>query len=111
MSGSVDLFLPAGLGAEFTVSTFSGAITNELARATLAVESVSASVELILPAGLGAEFSVSTFSGDITNELGPAAEKSSKWTPEKELSFTTGSGGARITVETLSGAIHIRKRP
>jgi DUF4097 and DUF4098 domain-containing protein YvlB len=31
------------------------------ARATLAVESVSASVELILTAGLGAEFSVSTF--------------------------------------------------
>ena len=61
-------------------------------------------------AGLAAEFSVSTFSGDITNELGPAAEKSSRWTPEKELSFTTGSGGARVTVETLSGAVHIRKR-
>ena len=80
-------------------------------RATLSVETVSASVELLLPAGLGAEFSVSTFSGAVTNELGPAAEKSSKWTPEKELSFTTGSGGARVTVETLSGAIHIRKRP
>jgi len=81
------------------------------ARATLAVESVSASVDLLLPAGLGADFTVSTFSGEITNELGPAAEKSSRWTPEKELSFTTGSGGARITVETLSGAVHIRKRP
>ena len=81
------------------------------ARATLSVESVSGSVDLFLPAGLGAEFTVSTFSGAITNELGPAAEKSSKWTPEKELSFTTGSGGARITVETLSGAVSIRKRP
>ena len=81
------------------------------ARATLSVESVSGAVDLLLPAGFGAEFSVSTFSGEVTNELGPAAEKSSKWTPEKELSFTTGSGGARITVETLSGAVHIRKRP
>jgi DUF4097 and DUF4098 domain-containing protein YvlB len=81
------------------------------ARATLAVESVSASVELLLPASLGADFSVSTFSGEITNELGPAAEKASKWTPQKELSFTTGPGGAHVTVETLSGAIHIRKRP
>lgn len=80
------------------------------ARATMSVESVSGSVDLLLPAGLGAEFTISTFSGDITNELGPAAEKSSRWTPEKELSFTTGSGGARITVETLSGAVHIRKR-
>ena len=80
-------------------------------KATLSVESVSGSVDLVLPAGLGAEFTVSTFSGAITNDLGPAAEKSSKWTPQKELSFTTGSGGARITVETLSGAVNIRTRP
>ena len=54
---------------------------------------------------------MSTFSGAITNELGPAAEKSSKWTPAEGALFTTGSGGARITVETLSGAVNIRKRP
>ena len=81
------------------------------AKATLSVETVSAPVELFLPAGLGAEFSVSTFSGAITNDLGPAAEKSSRFTPEKELTFTTGAGGARITVETLSGAVGIHKKP
>jgi DUF4097 and DUF4098 domain-containing protein YvlB len=80
------------------------------ARATLSVDSVSGTVDLLLPAGLGAEFKVSTFSGDIVNELGPAAEKTSKWTPGKELAFTSGSGGARITVETLSGTVNIRKR-
>jgi DUF4097 and DUF4098 domain-containing protein YvlB len=80
------------------------------ARATLSAESVSGTIDLFLPATLGAEFSVSTFSGDIVNELGPAAEKTSKWTPGKELSFTSGSGGARITVETLSGAVNIRKK-
>jgi DUF4097 and DUF4098 domain-containing protein YvlB len=81
------------------------------ARAALTVETVSGAVELLLPAGIGAEFAVSSFSGRITNELGPAAEKSGKWTPQSELNFTTGSGGARVTVETLSGAIGIRKRP
>jgi DUF4097 and DUF4098 domain-containing protein YvlB len=80
------------------------------ARATLSVESVSGTVDLFLPATFGAEFSVSTFSGDIVNELGPAAEKTSKWTPGKELSFTSGSGGARVTVETLSGTVNIRKK-
>jgi DUF4097 and DUF4098 domain-containing protein YvlB len=80
------------------------------ARATLSAESVSGTVDLFLPAGLGAEFSVSTFSGDIVNELGPAAEKTSQWTPGKELSFTSGSGGVRITVETLSGSVNIRKK-
>jgi len=79
-------------------------------RATLGVESVSGTVDLFFPAAFGAEFSVSTFSGDIVNELGPAAEKASKWAPGKELSFTSGSGGARITVETLSGTVNIRKK-
>ena len=81
------------------------------ARATFSAETVSAAVDLLLPAGFGADFSVSTFSGAITNELGPAAEKTNQWTPSKELTFTTGSGGARVSVETLSGAINIRKRP
>jgi DUF4097 and DUF4098 domain-containing protein YvlB len=80
-------------------------------RATLSIETVSGSVELLLPATISAEFQVSSFSGRITNELGPAADKPSKWTPQTELAFTTGSGGARITAETLSGAIGIRKRP
>jgi len=96
-----------------TLGSVSGGVRFEAglsAKATLSVESVSGTVDLFLPAGLGAEFKVSTFSGDIVNELGPAAEKTSKWTPGKELAFTSGSGGARITVETLSGTVNIRKR-
>jgi DUF4097 and DUF4098 domain-containing protein YvlB len=80
-------------------------------QATLDVETVSGAVDLFLPAGIAADFSVSTFSGEITNELGPAAPKTSRWTPEKELSFSSGTGGARISVQTLSGAVHLRKRP
>ena len=80
-------------------------------RAALSIETVSGSAELLLPATISAEFQLSSFSGRISNELGPAAEKPNKWTPQTELAFTTGSGGARVTVETLSGAIDIRKRP
>jgi DUF4097 and DUF4098 domain-containing protein YvlB len=68
-------------------------------------------VELALPANVSADFSISSFSGEIENELGPPARKASRWTSEKELSFTTGSGGAKVTVETLSGDIRLRKRP
>jgi len=80
-------------------------------RATVSIETVSGAVQLLLPAATSAEFAVSSFSGQISNELGPAASKPGKWTPQTELNFTTGSGGARVTVETLSGAIEIRKRP
>jgi len=96
------------------VESVAGAVridTALAARATVTIETVSGPVELVLPASLGAEFEVSSFSGRITNELGPEAEKSSKWTPETELRFKTGSGGARISIETLSGSIGIRKRP
>jgi DUF4097 and DUF4098 domain-containing protein YvlB len=96
------------------LESVSGSVRFEAAlgtRGSLSIETVSGSVELLLPAALGAEFQVSSFSGRITNELGPAAEKRNKWTPQAELSFTTGSGGARITIETLSGPIGIRKQP
>jgi len=80
-------------------------------QASLSVETVSGVAELVLTAGLGADFTISTFSGEIVNELGPAAVKKGRFTPQKELSFSTGAGGAQISVETLSGTIQIRKRP
>jgi DUF4097 and DUF4098 domain-containing protein YvlB len=79
--------------------------------ATLDAETVSGSVDLLLPASLGADFTLSTFSGGIQNELGPPAQRASRYTSEKELRFTTGSGKARINVHTLSGRISIRKQP
>jgi len=103
-------------GASFDrarLETVSGSLRFEGAlggRATLEVETVSGGVELILPAAVSADFSVSTFSGEIENELGPPARKSSRYTPEKELSFSTGSGGADVSVQTLSGNIALRKR-
>jgi DUF4097 and DUF4098 domain-containing protein YvlB len=79
--------------------------------ATLDAETVSGSVDMALPAGISADFSITTFSGGVDNELGPPAQKTSKWTPEKELSFSTGSGGAKVNVQTLSGGIRLRKKP
>jgi DUF4097 and DUF4098 domain-containing protein YvlB len=114
VNGTIDSTKAGGrVQAEAVNGTVTGGVRFESAlsaRASLSVESVSGTVDLFLPASFGAEFSVSTFSGEITNELGPAAEKASKWTPQKELSFTVGSGGAHIKVETLSGAVNIRKR-
>ena len=80
--------------------------------AVLDAESVSGAIELWLPPTVAADFTLSTFSGTVENELGPAlVPGSGHETPsEKELSFTTGAGGATVTVHTLSGAIAIRKR-
>jgi DUF4097 and DUF4098 domain-containing protein YvlB len=76
----------------------------------LDVETVSGSAEILVAANANADFSIATFSGEIDNELGIGTIEREQYVPAKELNFTAGSGGARITVETLSGAISIRKR-
>lgn len=105
-------------GATFdhaALETVSGSVRFEggvAAHATLSVSSVSGNVELALPANVAAGFSITTFSGNIENGLSAdQPEKMSRWTSQKELSFTLGSGGADISIETLSGEIVLRKRP
>jgi DUF4097 and DUF4098 domain-containing protein YvlB len=95
------------------VETVNGRILFEAGlapRAVLEAETVSGAVELVLPASVSADFSITTFSGEIRNELGPPARKISRDTPEKELTFSTGGGGANVTVETLSGSIVLRRK-
>jgi DUF4097 and DUF4098 domain-containing protein YvlB len=79
-------------------------------QARVDIETVSGSVELFVPADIKGEFAVSSFSGEIENGLGIGTVKQESFVPAKELNFSTGSGGARINVETLSGSIHIRTR-
>ncbi len=80
------------------------------AQGRLDVETVSGAAEVFVAANLKADFSISSFSGEIGNELGMGTVEQQDFLPAKELSFSTGSGGARITVETLSGTVNIRKR-
>jgi hypothetical protein len=78
--------------------------------ASLDLQTVSGRVDLELPAEAGATVSISTFSGHIRTDFeAPAPEKTSRYTPEQELRFTIGSGGARIEIETLSGSVDVRK--
>lgn len=77
--------------------------------ASVAVESHSGDVEMALPAGVSADFQVSTFSGDITNELGPEARRTSRYSPGRELRFSTGEGGV-VAIKTFSGNVELRRR-
>jgi DUF4097 and DUF4098 domain-containing protein YvlB len=95
------------------LESVAGAVSFEAdlaATGRLDIETVSGGAEVLVPANIKADFSISTFSGEIENELGVGTVQQEEYVPAKELSFSTGSGGARITVETLSGGIHIRKR-
>jgi len=107
------LLVSGGTFSHGRLETVNGKVQFEgdlAAHAVLDAESVSGAVELSLPAGVAADFTISTFSGVIDNELGPTMDRTGQAPGEKELSFTTGAGGATVTIHTLSGAITLRKR-
>jgi DUF4097 and DUF4098 domain-containing protein YvlB len=70
--------------------------------------SARGNVVLIFPDKPNAEFDVNTFSGDIRNDFGPELEDTGRYTPGSELHLTSGSGGAHVRAETLSGDVVLR---
>ena len=72
-------------------------------------ESVTGSITLRVPVGAAADYEIETFSGDIRNDFGPQARKTSEYLPAKSLSFSTGSGGARIQAESFSGVVRLQE--
>ena len=97
-----------------SLETVSGSMRFEGAlgpKGSLDAESVSGSIELTLPGNVAADFAVSTFSGSIENAFGEQPVRKSRWTPQKELNFSTGSGGATISASSISGTITLKKRP
>ncbi len=111
VSGDIDV--KQGLLDSASFETVSGSITflaDISGRGELDIESMSGAVTLAVSPGISAEFDISTFSGEINNAIGPEARRTNQYTPEKELSFTTGGGGAQISLETFSGAVTITTR-
>ena len=73
----------------------------------LSVETVNGDVDIVFSDDVSAKFDIETFNGDIDNCFGPAAERTSKYAPGLELSFTQGDGDGRVVVSTLNGDMEI----
>jgi len=78
--------------------------------AILEIEGVGGDIDLTVPGDVPADFSISSFNGDIDNAFGQKAERVSRWTEEKELSFSNGGGGAKVEIHTLNGNVRISKK-
>jgi DUF4097 and DUF4098 domain-containing protein YvlB len=97
-----------------TLETVNGGLRFEgdLARgAEIEATTVSGGVEFLVPAALSADFSITTFSGDVQTDFGVQVERKAKHTTQKEVEFSTGNGGAKVSIQSLSGTISVRKRP
>jgi len=95
-------------GSFETVSGNIRARANFQPRGRFDFESVSGTVELTVPSGVAANFEVQTFSGRIDSDFG-TPRKIDPPMPSQELIFTTGAGGARISIESFSGMVKIRQ--
>lgn len=73
----------------------------------LTVETVNGDVSVLFSGSVSAKFDVETFNGDIDNCFGQKAERTSKYAPGWELSFTEGDGDGRVVMSTLNGDMEI----
>ncbi len=111
VSGSIQVKGTAISRADLAAT--SGSIRLEaslLPGARIEAKSVSGDITLVLPPDTVANFEVTSFSGGIRNDFGPEATRVSQYTSERELTFSTGSGGARIVLKSFSGNVALQKR-
>ncbi|MBT8087016.1 MAG: DUF4097 domain-containing protein, partial [Gammaproteobacteria bacterium] len=73
-------------------------------------ETVNGEIDVELAGDVSAKIDIETFNGRIRSCFGPDAERTSKYTPGWELSFTEGDGDGRIDMSTMNGSIRICKK-
>lgn len=73
----------------------------------LSAETVNGAVDIELAGTVSARIDISTFNGKIRNCFGPKAERTSKYAPGWNLSFTEGEGEGRIDVSTMNGGVNL----
>jgi len=84
-------------------------VSGQLARkAEWDLSAHSGNVNVELAGKVDARFRLKTFSGDIDDVMGHQAERTSKYAPGKELSFTEGGGDALVKVDVFSGRIRVK---
>ena len=92
------------------LETVNGSITF---RATLEpggrldIETVNGSVDVDFIGDVSARFDIETFNGRIRNCFGPEPERTSKYAPGWELTFTEGDGDGRVRISTLNGGLNL----
>ena len=75
----------------------------------LDIDSVNGDVDVEFDGEASGRFDIETFNGRINNCFGPKAERTSKYAPGLELSFTEGDGSGRTKISTLNGNVSLCK--
>jgi DUF4097 and DUF4098 domain-containing protein YvlB len=96
---------------EITAGTVSGDINlrgKPMKDARVDIETMSGDVHLYLPADISARLHATTFSGSIRSDFGTVKEEDHG--PGSSLDATVGGNDGRVTLETFSGDIEVRRQ-
>ncbi|HUP20576.1 MAG TPA: DUF4097 family beta strand repeat-containing protein [Gemmatimonadota bacterium] len=92
--------------------TVNGSIDAAVGRASwdgrLDFRTVNGSIDLALPAATGAEVEARTVNGPISADFPLAIRSERRWGPRR-IEGTIGSGGGGLRLETVNGAIRLRR--
>jgi len=108
---SGDIEIEGGSLDSLDAETVSGSIfcaAGPTGRGRFDLETMSGKIEMVVSADVDADFYIETYSGSIKNEIGPSPKRTDEYGPGKELRFTNGAGGARVSLESFSGSIKLR---
>jgi hypothetical protein len=111
-SVSGELTLADSAVSTLTAEIVSGRVAADVALAAsgaVSVSTVSGDVTLRLPADADAQFRLSTMSGKIQSEFGPLHTK--KVPAARTASGNVGAGTGHVSLNTVSGAITLLRRP
>lgn len=109
---SGDIGVEAGTYSELSAGTVSGSIDlrgNPQSGATITIDSMSGDAHLSLPADASARVHAETFSGQIRSDFGKV--ESEGYGPGRSLDVNIGNKDGRVSLETFSGDIEIRRQP
>jgi DUF4097 and DUF4098 domain-containing protein YvlB len=109
VSGNIEI--EGGTLDSFDGETVSGSIfcaANPTDRGRFKMETMSGKIEMVVSPDVNADFYIETYSGSIKNDIGPSPVRTDEYGPGKELRFTAGSGGARVSIESFSGSVKLR---
>ncbi|MEP6483912.1 MAG: DUF4097 family beta strand repeat-containing protein [Rudaea sp.] len=108
---SGDIVLEGGQIQDLETGTVSGDARLSLipsGHANVKLESMSGGLRVNLPASLSAHIEATTFSGGIESDFGKVKEKDMG--PGSSLDAQAGSGDAKISAQSFSGDIQLRKQ-
>ncbi len=96
---------------KLTLSTVSGDVqlTGDIAAdGNLGIDSMSGNVQLQLPSTMSGSLHASSFSGDLRSDFG--TPEKAEHGPGSSLDVHLGKGNGKVTIETFSGDLRIRRQ-